>query len=126
MFVAFTVVAVWLGWNVYKVRERKAALQAFGGGFNYVQDSDPLGQTVLTIMQSSLAAQTINGGNVETTLATASTNLPILRRWLGDKAVSWIAYKPGVDPERMAKLFPDADIIVPDGTPHDGSVIYYD
>ena len=116
MFVAFTVVALWLGWNVYAVRERKAALESLGlpYGLNYFDmDLEEPARTVLAIYWASEAGDAIYGLRYKQIAPTSSSNLPALRQWLGDKPVAHILYTPGIDPERLSRLFPEAIIMVP-------------
>jgi hypothetical protein len=97
MFVAFTLVAVWLGWNVHIVRQRKAKLAEL--------EASPFRVVVTT------------RANYE---ALYNTNEPMpqvsyLRRLMGDQPVYWIKFVAlwGVSDAEFnatAALFPEARV----------------
>ena len=109
MFVAFTVVPVWLGWNVYTVRQRNSALateptltewypqppnSSNSHEFSFHDGPDYLHYDVRLD-------------------PTAPLEVSLLRKWLGDRPVWRIEYTPGTQPPEMQRLFPEAIIAVP-------------
>jgi hypothetical protein len=98
MFVAFTVVAVWLGWNVHVVQQRKAKLAEL--------QADNFRVVVLTRAEHE---------------ALYNTNAPMpqisyLRQLLGDEPVYWIKFVSlwGVSDAEFnatADLFPEARVM---------------
>ena len=94
MFVAFTVVAIWLGWNVQIMQQRRAALtEAEDNGYEvWTAEIEPE-----TDMSAHHNPPTIS----------------MLRRMLGDEAVYgiWLPFDaPEPEFQRLSMLFPEARI----------------
>lgn len=98
MFVAFTLVAVWLGWNVYIVRQRTAKLAEFA--------ADPFHVIVTTRAEY----EALYNNNV---LKTPMPQVSRIRWLLGDEPVYRI-YFPGwlgvsdAEFNATAEMFPEA------------------
>ena len=88
MLVAFTVVAMWLVWNVHRIRQRRVALD------------DPSRYWPTLIEPAS-------------SLPGPQASIPWYRRLMGDRAVKSIWVHPSAtsdDLERAVKLFPEAEV----------------
>ena len=116
MFVACTVVAVWLGWNVYQVRQRQAMLARLGPEFSIAHRRPTL---LNGFVAESFVGRYVKGnfvpGFYDQYNPTAPFHVSTLRRWLGDTPNWLIAYRPGPDLERVQRLFPESIIVVPAG-----------
>jgi hypothetical protein len=79
MLLAFTLFAVWLGWELSVIRERKAFLKRvrYSGPANLVLNPRP------------------------------HSDLPVYRRWLGDATVERIDAENEADAKVAEKLFPE-------------------
>jgi hypothetical protein len=108
MFVAFTVVAVWLGWNLRIVREREATLRLLReADFAYSELQDtPRGAQLEVARQRELTQ--LRRRPYDEFPPTASPQLSMLRRWLGDRPVRLIIYQPGTGLVDVQSLFPEA------------------
>jgi hypothetical protein len=106
VFAAFTVVAVWLGWNVHLVQQRKAALETMvsrrgkeirlvGGGTGIYA---PDGTGPLSLSRHE---------------PTAPFKVSAVRRLLGDTPRRYIVGKAGCGAE-LFRLFPEATIFQPE------------
>ena len=100
MFVMVTVVAVWLGWELTFVRERRTALEWLkkNGGF------------VVSVAETK---------NNQVPPPEPVNEIPIWRRWLGDEAMYFVVPPDNAtedDLSRFQRLFPEAvwpDLIDP-------------
>jgi hypothetical protein len=94
MFVLVTAVALWLGWELRIVRQRRAAVAELRG--------DPSAQ-VFTVMDYEIPFD----------MNDDMPTVPWLRRFLGDVPVELIRYPAGrneSDKRRLKTLFPEADV----------------
>jgi hypothetical protein len=99
MFVAFTVVAMWLGWNVHAVRQRQAKLAE-------------LQADIFRVVVSTRAEHDALYPNISNE---PMLQVSIVRRLLGDEPVYWINFLPlwGVSDaefDATADLFPEARV----------------
>lgn len=111
MFVAFTVVAVWLGWNLSVVQRRRSVLESNPtlskwhsepvqvDQFFFVEDPEPRTNPASAYDMGYIRLQ-----------PTAPFRVSTLRKWMGDQPVWQIRYTPGEAPEEMQRLFPEAII----------------
>ena len=108
MFAAWTVAAVWFGWNVHLVRQRAAIRAAVTSGPIAILKLTPDASS--HIYESSTVGRFLNDtfGNRTFTqyLPTTPCRISRLRQWLGDEACYLIAYHPGPDPDRMQNCSP--------------------
>jgi hypothetical protein len=117
--VAFTVVAVWLGWNVHVVRQRFAFLDhidATGQMHGRLHPPFPdAGEMKAMAMDVPLIAQETFGEESYTQYPPLSPGpLSTVRLWLGDQPCLYIAYWSGPDTDRIRRLFAEAIILVSD------------
>lgn len=99
MFVVVAVFAVWLGWELQYVRERKSGLQSLAAhDFYWASDFDK-------------GAFAFVSANV---LYQRQVTIPWWRTWLGDEPMLCIFLTPGQSPneEEMRNLFPEAVIVM--------------
>jgi hypothetical protein len=120
MFVAFTTVAVWLGWNVWSVRERRSMLEALGKSHARTSPPDQIFRTTAETnafrrVQERYVQQIFRGRPYETLQPTTPPHLSKLRAWLGDRPVQFIAYTRGPKPSDVQRQFPEATVFVPAG-----------
>ena len=116
MFVAFTVVAVWLGWNANLIRQRKEFIQSMNlmPGNNYVRTKIDWTNLPPILTEDGLHSFGVGVAHKHRIYAaTAPCTVSMLRQWLGDEPISLLTYRPGPEPERIARLFPEATIAVP-------------
>jgi hypothetical protein len=130
MLVAFTVVAVWLGWNVWLVSARKAFVE------NLPDRTVALARREVPSMRphvhEALSRQYFDSAidaafrwpskdpydprsrrlPYATHRPSTAGELSWLRRMLGDKPYLIIACFPGAAAERALKLFPEATIVI--------------
>ena len=107
------IVAVWLGWNLYVVQQRRSVLesnptlskwhsepaqQMWAHGF-IVEDPEPRTNPASAYDMGYIRLQ-----------PTAPFRVSTLRKWMGDQPVWQIRYTPGEAPEEMQRLFPEAII----------------
>jgi hypothetical protein len=95
MFVVVTVFAIWLGWELSYIRERKDAIAR-------------LGEPECLFIASTGELRNMNPGN-EALIAT----IPIWRRWLGDEPMAQVCLDAAQDSslvEKLVELFPEADL----------------
>jgi hypothetical protein len=95
MFVVVTVFAVWLGWELKFIRDRRAFLAAMDD-LRTSETQDAIGMF-------------ISG----TWLTTPGTSLPFWRRWLGDEPQTIIILprtSSEGDRETAVRLFPEAQV----------------
>jgi hypothetical protein len=102
MFVLVTALCCYLAWQLSIVRERQAVRQQ-------LKDNVAIGFTT-----AEAWAQGTGKSNT-----TESKTIPLVRRWLGDEAIqeiwcySWHANYVEAERDRLAKLFPEAEIVEP-------------
>ena len=120
MLVAFTVVAVWLGWNMGKVHQRNAVLASIAGKHSILQLPDyvanwdiPDDGEKAALYTQEVEADRAGLGPYKAYTASAPYGVSKVRQWLGDKPLWLIAYTPGPDVDSMRSLFPEATILVP-------------
>jgi hypothetical protein len=137
MFLVCTVVAVWLGWNVHLVRQRRAFIEnlpersVFRIRANVFREMPvPPPQSVRDALERQFFEWAIDDVFLwpskdhrdpfshrlpsTTFQPSAPRELNWLRQWLGDQPYSLIAYFPGPAAERARALFPEAVIMVAD------------
>jgi hypothetical protein len=127
MFVALTVLAVWLGYNVHFVRQRHAFIAALPAPFaaGALTELPPGLGTDRLAWQAELTATAIlmdrrphfgaTTGIPVVPYKTAeprSTTVPWIQRMLGDQPYLCVAYFPGPSFERACALFPEAFVMV--------------
>jgi hypothetical protein len=128
MFVAFTVVAVWLGWNVYIVRQRKAFISSLpapclaraGLGAKSSDPRERMTAEQVYLVESLALDMDLDAvlrrrgmspgqGDPFTKLTpTISGELSWLRQQLGDQPYWLISYLQGPSAARAHALFPEA------------------
>lgn len=126
MFVLWTVVAIWLGWEARIVGKRRAFLASLKdptlittGHFPTTPNSFRYrGGTVFgTLGGTSASIKHGFAGPREERLISfsprASGELSRRRLWLGDKSYQTIIYHDGPPASEARKLFPEAFILVP-------------
>jgi hypothetical protein len=97
LLVATTVFGVWLGWETSVVRQRSRVQKELETTREY------------RFTTAAEYADRYGGGPPPANIAT----IPLVRRWLGDRAVQEIWYYSAPKPaerERIAKVFPEASI----------------
>jgi hypothetical protein len=99
MLGAFTVVTVWLGWNVWLIRERRNALSELGSQFEFATADEwrSAEDDRVARGRDNPAPAQING----------------LRRWMGDRAIQHYTLPIDVSQktaDRLAWLFPEAAV----------------
>ena len=99
LLIVVTLVAVWLGWNVHVVRQRKAALAE-------LRSSGKL-----------LAAYSVAMmGEMQVTRLSSEVQVTFVRKLLGDDPMAFIYFSPSApisDLRRAKVLFPEADVTSP-------------
>ena len=113
ILIVTAIVAVWLGWNLYVVQQRRSVLesnptlskwhsepaqQLWGHDF-FVADPEP--------RTNPASADSLGYIRLQ---PTAPFSVSTLRKWMGDQPVWQIRYTPGEAPEKMQRLFPEAII----------------
>jgi hypothetical protein len=136
MFVAFTVIAVWLGWNVHLVQQRTAFIESLpapcrvrlGRAFTNWGDGRPMsakdveGLTAIVMTMDAKGVFKVRGpvknrsadGLVPHAIfhPTKPCDVSLLRQWLGDDPYRVITYFNGPDGARTHALFPEAIVMV--------------
>jgi hypothetical protein len=126
LFVVFTLAALWLGWNVSTVQERKRLRAMLDGrpgnggvtGFVTYDEGNAAAPQAVKRRIAPIVSDAFNirnrGGNV--THPRAYGDLSIVRRWLGDELV-FIILLDGDSPlrEDAKDAFPEAMIVIRDG-----------
>jgi hypothetical protein len=99
MFLVTTSVAVWLGWELRFIRERKSKLEPLSAA-DYYRASD--------FDKDAIAFVSANVGYKK------RVAIPWSRSWLGDEPMLCIFLTPDKPPseEEMRKLFPEAVIVM--------------
>ncbi len=100
MFVFVTLFAVWLGWELKYIRDRKACLRRLA--------EDPENLVILTTRYEE------RGLDYVALLALSEpVTVPVWRRWLGDEALVCVCLAVGsdFDVHQIHRLFPEADEI---------------
>jgi hypothetical protein len=117
MFVAFTVLAVWLGWNASIVHRRRAllALLSNDGCYSVADEAHapqaPEGASFS--MMDVYAAQAVgHATDYSFHQPTAQLTVPRVRRWMGDEPRWLIAYRPGPHISEVKRLFPETLILL--------------
>jgi hypothetical protein len=127
MLVAWTVVAVWLGWNAQLVHSRKAFLASLKqpmlalvtspvGTIYEMHDRNGQIRIETYISRDPKPNSTLDGpfeGALTQDLPSARGELSTLRKWLGDQLYHTIVYQDGPPLSQARKLFPEAVILVP-------------
>jgi hypothetical protein len=134
--VAFTAVAVWLGWNVHLVQRRKdfiASLQApYVAIANPEPSLDPLLHQQMQKVRAILAGHRVFANRQRInrrllgwhslpyeTREPQSPTLPWIRRLLGDESYWVVSYVYGPPTDRACELFPEATVMgATDAPPH--------
>ncbi len=125
LLLAITAVAVWLGWNVHIV-QRRNELRRTGAdhGAHFVSywegaatapkaDKDRTAPTVMAYFDAQRkTSQSFGGSSVSIESPTASADLPLIRRWLGDEPVVWIVLTDPTQLPTYHASFPEAFIAV--------------
>lgn len=97
LFVVVTVFAVWLGWELSFIKERKASIRLIRDKYGSVYTSSDLADRPVTDLVS----------------------IPFWRRMLGDEAVQMVRLTPAFsdnDLRNVQRIFPEADsCIIPWG-----------
>jgi hypothetical protein len=128
MLVAFTVVAAWLGWNFWLVRERQEFIRAIDwdegrsapASIDYPllakQQLDPTFDSVQRARIFTLVMFDMHNHACRRYEPTASRTLSLVRTALGDEPRLLLAFypKPNVTADRARWLFPEAIILVAD------------
>lgn len=117
MFVLFTVVAAWFGWNVHTVQQRTAILASLAQhNISYiVPGPSPAPAISEKLVQMAILYRTRNtfvGGDFKRFPPSAPCRVSTLRRWLGDEPQWLIIYAPGPAPDLVRHLFPEAIVVV--------------
>ena len=126
VFVAFTVICVWLGWNVNLVQRRARLRQQerferanhLDWPIGFINDyAEPPPRRVPTKERTRNFARWTNynyHANLKAlaTPPTASTEISRLRKWLGDEPVDLIIVYEKGDPDLVRSLFPEAYVYV--------------
>lgn len=131
---AFTVVAVWLGWNVFVVKQRREFIASLPWPYVAAAYPDLDAKPPFVPYQRQAIAfpefdailifiRQLNPPPSERTWAPtashetrepAASGVPWIRRLLGDTPYHVIAYYPGPSMDRASSLFPEAKIMVAD------------
>lgn len=116
LFVSFTIVAVWLGWNANIVHQRKAFLALLEQGDCFTLANAQWEQGTVSYsfsMTDVYAAQAVgHPTRYSHHRRSARFTMPTLRRWMGDELRWLIAYRPGPDISEVKRLFPEAQILL--------------
>jgi hypothetical protein len=116
MLAVFTVVSLWLGWNVHVVRERDRLLAALVGPRVVLEFGAKNTQAQMSVYATDDIRKSLYGafGNrpYEQRSPTTPCRISVLRRWLGDRPYYLIAYcpSPGPDVVKMHQAFPESII----------------
>lgn len=108
----FTLAVLWLAWNAYIVEQRKAMLSEFRGKIitrrlaESSKTRDFRGKAGLAALGLNQVDRRIDGSAYYE--ATASADLPWIRRQMGDRAYSFIAVNESEQVTRVRKWFPEA------------------
>lgn len=100
MFILVTAICCWLAWESSVVRGRQALLRELRG------------RPAIQITTAEVRAQQLPPG---ATLPPAAS-IPLVRKWLGDRAIQEISYGSGyhnlsrADLDRIARTFPEAQL----------------
>lgn len=124
MFAAFTVVAMWLGWNVWIVEQRRSIIESFqltrrGYATEYAVDGagqfrGPGGSILFTWVPGNpnVTLRSLQFMVGEPNVAAPTESRPSgIRRWLGDRCYASIGLYSKADVEEIRALFPEAIVV---------------